>query len=559
MVWAAALSLFVLAVAPAGRTAPAQTPPAMAALGDSLTRAWAAGGGPPGTDTPTASWSTGTDPTVQSHFQRLSPLLPGLTASNLAASGSKMAATTTQADGAVSAGAAYVTLLSGTNDVCVPSVASMTSVASFTTQFRATLTKLAAIPGTAILVASIPDWYAVWDDHRSNPDALLAWQTTGICPTIFGNVSDADRAAARQRVTDFNAVLAAECATFAPCTYDGGALHALRFTTSDLAFDFFHFSVTGQAKVAQATWDAGPFAQPPPVNTSPPTISGTAQEGQLLTASTGTWSGSPTSYAYQWRRCDTGGAACANISGATQSTYTLASADVGSTLRVRVTATNGGGSASADSAQTAVVTSAPSGVPPGFTSVFTDPGCGGCTVSTISNGLRATIAGAANGSDTAYGVQDFGGPGGLAGRVYVRDLVALAQGQTLSSNLALLQVRDNADALVYELYAGSDRVLRLWSPAGGLRSSSLNLSTGVLVPNNGSSLRVEVSALASSSVIVRVDGVDRITVNGLAGATTGNQRYLRAGVDHYDGGSSQPVSIDHTYVASSQVTWLGPP
>ena len=167
--------------------------------------------------------------------------------------------------------------------------------------------------------------------------------------------------------------------------------------------------------------------------------------------------------------------------------------------------------------------------------------------------MRATIAGAADTLDTAYGVQDFGGAGGVSGRVYVRDVLSLAPGQTLAANLAVLQVRNNAGALVYELYVGSDRSLRLWSPAGGLRSSSINLSTGVVVPNNGSSsIRVEVSALATSSVIVRVDGVDRITLTGLAGATSGNQRYLRAGIDHYDGSSSQPVTSEHTTSAPAR-------
>jgi hypothetical protein len=93
-----------------------------------------------------------------------------------------------------------------------------------------------------------------------------------------------------------------------------------------------------------------------PTNTALPAISGTTQQGQTLTASTGTWTGSPTSFAYQWRDCDTSGASCANISGATNSSYTLASADVGHTVRVVVTATNSSGSAPATSAQTATVT-----------------------------------------------------------------------------------------------------------------------------------------------------------------------------------------------------------
>jgi hypothetical protein len=99
-----------------------------------------------------------------------------------------------------------------------------------------------------------------------------------------------------------------------------------------------------------------------PVNTAPPTISGTVQVGSTLTAATGTWSGSPTGYAYAWSRCDQSGNNCAAISGATSSTYVLQQVDAGTTLRVAVTATNASGSNSVTSAQTAVVPAVP--VPP---------------------------------------------------------------------------------------------------------------------------------------------------------------------------------------------------
>jgi len=96
-----------------------------------------------------------------------------------------------------------------------------------------------------------------------------------------------------------------------------------------------------------------------PRNTALPTVSGTPTSGQTLTASPGTWSSATQPYAYQWRRCDSSGATCSNVSGATSTTYALADSDVGSTLRVRVTATNSYGSTTADSAATAVVTGAP--------------------------------------------------------------------------------------------------------------------------------------------------------------------------------------------------------
>ena len=99
-----------------------------------------------------------------------------------------------------------------------------------------------------------------------------------------------------------------------------------------------------------------------PVNVGLPAISGTVTVGSSLTASNGSWNGSPTSFAYAWSRCDTSGNNCSAIPGATLVSYVLQQADVGSTLRVTVTATNAGGSASSASSATAVVPAVP--VPP---------------------------------------------------------------------------------------------------------------------------------------------------------------------------------------------------
>lgn len=98
----------------------------------------------------------------------------------------------------------------------------------------------------------------------------------------------------------------------------------------------------------------------PPANSASPSISGSAEVGEALTASSGSWSGTqPISFAYQWRRCDASGEGCTDIAAATEPTYALVSADEGSTVRVRVAASNAAGSSSADSAATAQVASQP--------------------------------------------------------------------------------------------------------------------------------------------------------------------------------------------------------
>lgn len=89
-----------------------------------------------------------------------------------------------------------------------------------------------------------------------------------------------------------------------------------------------------------------------PANTLLPSVAGTPQQGVVLTALPGAWTGWPTKYTYQWQKDDTG---WANIAGATGKTYTPVVGDVGKALRVIVTAENGTGTQSATSGATAEV------------------------------------------------------------------------------------------------------------------------------------------------------------------------------------------------------------
>ena len=76
----------------------------------------------------------------------------------------------------------------------------------------------------------------------------------------------------------------------------------------------------------------------PPSNQSPPTISGMVVQGQTLTATRGAWTNQPTAYTYQWDDCNGSGSGCTPIAGATDSSYTVAPGDTGSTFVVQETA-----------------------------------------------------------------------------------------------------------------------------------------------------------------------------------------------------------------------------
>lgn len=96
----------------------------------------------------------------------------------------------------------------------------------------------------------------------------------------------------------------------------------------------------------------------PPVNTRRPVIAGEPREGLSLTASSGAWKGTkPMRISYRWERCGVS-TSCAVIPGATSATLLLGPADIDSSVRVVVTATNLAGSRATPSARTAPVLAA---------------------------------------------------------------------------------------------------------------------------------------------------------------------------------------------------------
>ena len=245
-------------VVAAQRAAP--PPKSMATIGDSITRAanvccWYG-------DHPANSWSSGGAvwDRVASHYERLRAIDPGITVRNNAVSGARMSDGPTQAQQAVAQGAHYVTILLGANDLCTPSPETMTATETFRAQFRQTMETLAAgLPGgSRIFVASIPDVYQLWRIYHTNPVARVVWDVADICQSLLATERSAQqRQNVRTRNIEFNTVLEQECAAVARCLFDDNAVFNFQFGSGHVSkLDYFHPSLSGQAALAEVTWNA---------------------------------------------------------------------------------------------------------------------------------------------------------------------------------------------------------------------------------------------------------------------------------------------------------------
>lgn len=178
--------------------------------------------------------------------------------------------------------------------------------------------------------------------YARQPVTIVARRATGTNAAAlrFGTFS-----ASAGRVTHGGLFTAADGGT---CIWVGPLPAPLEVTAGGMAI------VAANALTLQVGLVGSPAVEAvAPQNTAVPAITGTTRVGNLLTASTGTWTGtSPITFALQWQRGTTA------IPGATAATYTAQTADVGQALRVVVTASNSGGAAEASSAATAPISEA---------------------------------------------------------------------------------------------------------------------------------------------------------------------------------------------------------
>jgi lysophospholipase L1-like esterase len=256
---AVSLMLAVSATASAQPSSP-RLPSSIAAIGDSLTQAadvccWYG-------DHPANSWSTGNAgwDGISSHYERLRQLNPSITGRsyNNSVSGSRMSDASTQAAKAVGQAADYVTILLGANDLCTPSVESMTPVDTFRAQFQQALAALeSGLPKRAhVFVSSIPDVYQLWRIYHASSTAQFVWDVADVCQSLLSpSRTDEQRNQVRDRNMAFNTVLQQECAKYSKCRFDGNAAFGYQFTPGDVStLDYFHPSLTGQARLAALTW-----------------------------------------------------------------------------------------------------------------------------------------------------------------------------------------------------------------------------------------------------------------------------------------------------------------
>jgi hypothetical protein len=327
---------------------------------------------------------------------------------------------------------------------------------------------LSLFAGRSTGAAGAPTAGTATSSHLSQP--------TGIAVDISGNVYIADTANDR-----IEKVSAGRLSTFAGTGSAAAPNYGAAPTSSAIPGPTaVAVNAAGVVYVADAPNDTVDRLAPAvPVATAGPTVTGTSgTQGVVLSARNGSWSNSPSSFSYQWEDCNTSGASCTSITGATAATYTLQPADVARTVRVAVTATNAGGDGSSVSAPTATVLP----LPP---SLITAPSVAGETIDAQT--LTVTTGTWANGTTKfAYQWQDCSSAGDSCANIGGATSPAYTlQGSDVGDTLRAQVTATNAGGSTVKSSAVTDVVgpaLVPWANVAAPQATSAPAITGTAIP-----------------------------------------------------------------------------
>lgn len=233
-------------------------PDSVAVLGDSISRATNAKGDSFG-EYPAHAWATGSDAEdgVLSHYERLRALDPALDVVpfNDARSGARASDLARQAEEAVRQRAQYVVILIGANDACA---SPPTAPADYARAVEDAADRLGRLDAQVYLV-SVPNVAQLARLYADDATARVVWEAYGVCRGVLGPGADLD--AAEARIREYNVALE-RIADARGWAWDGGAVFETAYERADVSsVDYFHPSLAGQARLAEATWQAGPYGR----------------------------------------------------------------------------------------------------------------------------------------------------------------------------------------------------------------------------------------------------------------------------------------------------------
>jgi hypothetical protein len=223
-------------------------------------------------------------------------------------------------------------------------------------------------------------------------------------------------------------------------------------------------------------------------------ITGTARVGSQLTAVPGAITGSNITTSYQWQRADTLGGSYSDIASATSSTYTPVSGDAGKFIKVTITVTNNGGSASATSSATGQIASGVTLATPSAP-----------TVSATSDAVKSiSVSWTAISNASSYALKLYNSLGTLIATTGLTGLSGTSATIT-TSNFASLENSTAYKVSITAIGDGASYLDSIESPKSDVttnarlsRSAILSLDPGELVFRQAKQLR------ATSSVAGRV-------------------------------------------------------